>query len=69
MKLRLVKCLICDHWRLKREDDHCPICNAARIKVGHSFIHINVMTGMQIVTGRPYYHRIVTEALDGRKEN
>lgn len=60
MKLKLIKCLICGHWRMKRDADHCPICNAARVRIGLNgpLTHINVATGKEIVRGVYSYSRI-----------
>ena len=56
MKLKLVKCMICNAWRLKLADDHCAICGAHKIMVGSGrFIHVNAL-GIEMVNGQYRIH-------------
>lgn len=53
MKTKLIKCLICNHWRLKLENDHCSICGAHKLSLGHGRImHVN-NKGVELVKGNP----------------
>jgi len=56
MKIKLIKCLICDHWRMKRDNDHCPCCGAIKLHLGMNHVtHVN-RDGKEMVRGTSHYH-------------